>query len=311
MSESNVGGMDHKSANKQLMKNILFLCFLSFSTVIQAQDDDYPYPSLSPEGSITQVVGNTKIELTYERPAVRNRKIFGELVPWKKVWRTGAGKCTRISFDKPVKLQGQPVAAGAFSLFTIPTPDEWVVIINADTTLYGSYDYDKKKDVVRFSVPSEKTKRFYESLTFDIDFVPNNAKMYMSWANTQIAFDITTTTDEEIKNFIKTELLTGRKKVSNSYAGAASYLDFQGEDYPMALKLADNALELDSETTWAYNTKISIYVKLRMYDEALTTITQGIEATKKRSFESEKARMTSIEDYRTRYRYIETLKEEE
>lgn len=290
------------------MKNILFSFFLLVASFLHGQDKDYPYPSLSPEGSITQVVGNTKIKLTYERPSVRNRKIFGDLVPWNKVWRTGAGKCTRITFDRPVKIEGQPVPAGDFSVFTIPTPEDWVVIINTDTTLYGHYNYDPQKDVARFSVPAQKTERLYETLTFDIDLVSNNAKMYLSWAHTQIAFDIKTTTDIEIKKFIETELLTGKTKVSNSYAGAASYLYFQGDDYQMALQLADKALQLNSENTWVYNTKISIYEKMKLYDEALHTINQAIEGVKQRSYPNEKERLVDIEAYATRYTYFEALK---
>lgn len=295
------------NGNKFVMKNILFLAFLFLALFIQAQDEDYPYPSLSPEGKITQVVGNTKIKLSYERPSVRNREIYGGLVPWNKVWRTGAGKCTRISFDKPVKVQGQPIPAGTFSVFTIPMPDDWVVIINADTTLYGHYNYDRQKDLARFSVPSEKIERHYETLTFAVDVLLNNAKMYVSWANTQITFDIETTTDDEIMGLIKTELLTGKSKVSQLYAGAASYLYFQGEDYPLALQIADKALKLNTENTWVYNTKISIYEKMMLYDEILTTIDQAIDGTKKRSYESEEARLVDIDAYKARYKYFEEL----
>lgn len=89
-------------------------------------------------------------------------------------------------------------------------------------------------------------------------------------------FDIATTTDEEIRSLIKTELLTGKNKVSKIYTGAACYLYFQGEDYPTALMLADKALQLNSENTWVYNKKISIYAKMKLYDEVLTTIDEAL-----------------------------------
>ena len=289
------------------MKNNFFLIFFCFATFIQAQDNDYPYPSLSPEGDISQFVGNTRIKLTYERPSVRDRKIFGGLVPWGKIWRTGAGKCTRISFDSPVTIEGQPIPAGTFSLFTIPTPDEWVVILNSDTTLSGSFGYDQKKDITRFSVPSQRIERHYEALTFDIDLAKNDAKMFMSWDNTQITFKIETTTDEEIHKFIETELLTGKSKASDSYAGAASYLFFQGEDYATGLQLADKALELNRENTWVYNTKIAIYEKLMLYDKVLTTIEQAIRDVKKRSYESEEARLVDVEAYERQYKAFQAL----
>ena len=116
---------------------ILFLIFSAFGVL--AQDSAYPYPSLSPKGKISQIVGNTTIEIEYERPSVRKREIFGDLVPWGKLWRTGAGSCTKISFDKDVVVSGQNIEAGKYSIFTIPNPKEWIVILNRDTKLYGTY----------------------------------------------------------------------------------------------------------------------------------------------------------------------------
>ncbi|MCB0649080.1 MAG: DUF2911 domain-containing protein [Saprospiraceae bacterium] len=78
------------------------------------------FPSLSPKGNISQVVGNTRIEIEYIRPSVRKRQIFGDLIPWDKVWRTGAGSCTKISLNEPVKIGGQKVQAGKYALLTIP-----------------------------------------------------------------------------------------------------------------------------------------------------------------------------------------------
>ncbi|MEM8909687.1 MAG: DUF2911 domain-containing protein, partial [Bacteroidota bacterium] len=158
----------------------LLLTLLAFS--VDAQNSKYPYLSLSPKGSITQEVGNTTITIDYERPSVRNRQTFGVLVPWDKVWRTGAGSCTKISFDNPVLVGGQKVEAGKYSLFTIPSPKEWIIILNRDTSLYGSFDYDSNKDVARFIAILRSSNRFYETLNFDIEILPNDAKIYLSWA---------------------------------------------------------------------------------------------------------------------------------
>ena len=113
---------------------------------VSAQDREYPYPSLSPKGTISQTVGNTLITIEYERPSVRKRQIFGGLVPWNNVWRTGAGSCTKISFDKSVVVEGQRIEAGNYSLLTIPNQKKWIIILNKDTSLWGSYNYDSKKD---------------------------------------------------------------------------------------------------------------------------------------------------------------------
>ncbi len=182
------------------MKNILIIVSIVLITIqVKGQETDFSYPSFSPKGKLSQTVGNTQIEVDYERPSVRKRKIFGGLVPWNKVWRTGAGNCTKIEFDKDVKIEGQKVPAGRYSLFTIPNPNEWIVIINKDTTLYGSNNYDFKNDIARFVLIPAESNRFYETLNFDIELNQHNSKMYISWANTQIHFDIETSTNQNIE----------------------------------------------------------------------------------------------------------------
>ena len=246
------------------------LVLLTFN--IKAQDSEYPYPSLSPKGNIYQVVGNTTIKIEYERPSVRKRRIFGELVPWGKVWRTGAGSCTKISFDKDVKVGGQKIEAGKYSLFTIPNIQEWIIILNKDTTLYGSYNYDYKKDFARFVTIPVESSRFYETLNFDIEILPNNAKVYLSWAKVQVSFDVETTTDSEIEKLIEEELLTKKNNDSNIYAGAAEYLFFQGDNLMDAITLAEVAIEINENNGWARSLKVKIYEKLKLYDKALNEI---------------------------------------
>ena len=255
------------------MKNILFgiiLILASFQLI--GQELDFPYPSFSPKGNISQTAGNTLIEVEYERPSARKRLIFGGVVPWDEVWRTGAGNCTKIRFDKDVRIGGQKVPAGNYSIFTIPNPKEWTIIINRDTTLYGSYDYDFKKDIARFVVVPMESNRFYETLNFDIELNQHNAKMYISWANTQISFDIETSTNEIINKLIWEELLTGKNQVSDNYAGAAAYLAYRGVDLSIALKLADKAIDMDKNIIWVRFVKKDIYESLKLYDDALKEI---------------------------------------
>lgn len=263
------------------MKVLLFATALLLANIFAiAQSDDYPYPSLSPLGKISQKIGNVLIDVEYERPLARKRKIFGELVPWNKVWRTGAGNCTKIRLDKPVVVEGQPIPAGYYSLFTIPDPETWIVILNKDTTLYGSYFYNPKNDIARFTVIPNTTERYYETLTIDIDLISNNARMYISWVNTQIAFNILTSTDEEIMKYIREEVITGKTTEPNIYAGAAEYMLYQGLNLHEALRLADKAIQLD-KSSWAGNVKLKLYETMGHYDEAIEMIKQGIEATKK------------------------------
>lgn len=285
------------------MRNIIVATLLIFAGFqVRGQGVDFNFPSFSPKGSISQVVGNTRIAIEYERPSVRKREIFGGLVPWDQVWRTGAGNATKIRFDKEVKIGGQKVAPGHYAILTIPNPDEWVVIINSDTTLYGSFDYDYNQDVARFVVIPNETSRFYETLNFDMELNQHDAALYLSWANTQISFTIETTTNAIIYKLIQEELLTGKNKVADNYAGAAAYLAYRGIDLGDALKLAEKAKDLDKESEWFSSIKIGVYESLKLYDLALEEISQAIALLKRKE-----DRFNEINQMETEYLRVKEL----
>jgi tetratricopeptide (TPR) repeat protein len=279
------------------MKYYLSLIVLTLTINTYAQGD-YPYPSLSPLGKIYQQIGTTQVEVDYERPSVRKRRIFGELVPWNKVWRTGAGYCTKLRFNKAVIVEGQNVPAGYYSLFTIPNPESWIIILNKDTTLYGSSFYSSELDVARFVVIPTQTERHYEALTIEIDLIRNNGKFYLSWANTQISFDLLTSTDKEIMRFINDQVAANKTEDANLYAGAAEYLLYQGQDLYQALRLANKAVQLN-KNSWAGNVRVKLYETLGYYDEAIKNLEQQIDAAKKGKYEREKDRQDRIKELET------------
>ena len=268
----------------------VFLIFLSL-TLLDAQ---VTYPSLSPEGRVYQVVGETQVSLRYERPQVRGRVIFGGLVPWGEVWRTGAGYCTVIRFDQPVMVGKQRVPAGAYSLFTVPHPDKWRVMLNTDTTLYGAYDHDPAKDIARFEVPATETGRFYETLTIDIDLRGNDAMLFISWANVQVAFPIETGLDEEIRDYIFEKLMANDAADAEAYAEAASYLLSQGYALYDALALTQRALAADPESEFVYNVLVQVYEALGSQDKALETAQRALELVKGKTYTSEADRAGTI-----------------
>jgi hypothetical protein len=276
------------------MKYLFIIGFVFTHFCVSAQNEVSLFPVASPKGIITQVVGNTKIEIEYERPLSRKRQIFGDLVPWNKVWRTGAGPCTKIKLDKPVIIEGQKVPAGSYSLFTIPNPEKWIVIINADTTLYGSYGYDPLKDIARFVVTPRLSERYYEALTIDIDLLQSNAKLYLSWTNIQIGFNIITTTATNAMKYIEEQLFTGINKSSDAYFEAAQYLLFERTHLMEALKLADNAIKLNKDNGAARRVKFEIYEYLGLYKEALNEISQALEMEKNKKYEKEEDRAIEI-----------------
>ena len=278
-----------------LINNLLLTSIFLLSTSHVLAQDEYPYPPLSPKGTVTQTVGNTEIHIAYERPSARQRQIFGSLVPWNAVWRTGAGHCTKISFNKPTVVGGQPIESGTYALFSIPNPDEWIFILNKDTSLYGSYDYQSQLDVARFVVIPQQSVRYYETLTLDIELFSNNARIYLSWADTQLYFDVKTTTDEVMEDFIEAELNSGKSDNSDWYEGAAEFFYHGRSNYASAIAFTEKALELDEDNGWARHLKIRIYERLQLYDLALQEIEVAIEHIQNRTYELEQHRTNDIE----------------
>jgi tetratricopeptide (TPR) repeat protein len=241
---------------------------LLLSSIFSNSFSQEQFPDLSAKGSIKQKVGFTTIKIDYERPAARGRRIFGELIPYGQLWRTGAGNCTKISFNKPVEIGGAKLEAGSYSLLTIPGEREWIIILNKDTTLYGTDSYNEKLDVVRFASRLEKTSRYYESFTFDLDVIPNNANIYLSWANSQVHFTVETGADQLTTTFIQQNLLSGKSRDPDLYATAAEYYVYKNRELDKAFGLINKAITL-KEKAWYYRLKTDILEKQEKYPEAI------------------------------------------
>lgn len=163
-----------------------------FSVNLHAQDTKKEDKSArpSPPATASATVDGVQVTIDYSSPGVKDRRIWGDLVPYDKVWRTGANEATTLTVSKDVKIEGQPLKAGKYSLFTIPGRDEWTVIINAVWDQWGAYNYDASRDVMRFTVKPEKTDTFYERLKFEIE---KDGEVDMNWENLEISFDISGT----------------------------------------------------------------------------------------------------------------------
>lgn len=158
-----------------------------FSDIALAQQP-IKKPTASPEAAFTQQFGDSEIQVQYARPLTRGRKIFGSLVPFDTLWRTGAGECTTINLKEEVIIGGKKLSAGKYSLFTIPSANAWTVILNSDVSMHGTSGYDANKDVHRFAVKPTQTDRYYETFTIEInDMMPNgDASLNIIWENTLV-----------------------------------------------------------------------------------------------------------------------------
>lgn len=149
-------------------------------------------PRPSPKSTLTQTVGVTDITITYSRPGVKGRKIWGELVPFDKVWRTGANEATTIAFSDDVWINGQKLAKGTYSLQTIPTAGDWTIIFNSVADQWGSDGYDQAKDALRVTAKPEPADH-REWLTFEIpEMTTDTAKVVLRWEKLAVPFSVDT-----------------------------------------------------------------------------------------------------------------------
>lgn len=144
----------------------------------------------SPNAGVMQTIGTTSIHIMYGRPSVKGREIFGALVPYNEVWRTGANEATTITFSKDVTIEGQPLAAGSYGLFTIPTAGSWTFIFNRTAEQWGAFNYDSAEDALRVEVAAAESFPV-EQMAFWFDEVTDtSAKAVLGWAGVAVGFEI-------------------------------------------------------------------------------------------------------------------------
>jgi hypothetical protein len=143
-------------------------------------------PRLSQHASVSQTIGTTDITIDYHRPGVKQRAVWGGLVPFDQPWRMGANEATTITFSRDVKVEGQPVPAGKYSFFAIPGRDQWTLVINKDPNQWGAYGYDQSKDQLRTTVKPVKAAHT-EWMRFTIDpLTPSTAVINLNWETLQL-----------------------------------------------------------------------------------------------------------------------------
>lgn len=198
-----------------MKKFILTLALGGVFSLANAQS--YSVPMASPRHSIQQQFSVSSISIDYGRPAVKGRKIFGELVPYGKVWRAGANSSTKISFGQNVIFGGKDLKAGTYGLFIIPQPTQWTIILNKDSQSWGAYSFDEKLNVLEVSIPVEHTKTLTE--WFSIDLTPldkNQQTLSLAWENSKVNIPIQVANVEAVSKI--EEKLTEARKIEREAA---------------------------------------------------------------------------------------------
>lgn len=265
------------------MKRILFfILFAAAANLTQAQD--LKTPALSPTAKITNDFSTSSIEISYSRPSLRGRKIFGELVPYGKVWRTGANGATKIKIGEDVKIGGKPIKAGEYALYTIPGTWEWEVIINKGTGNWGAYGYDTSGDVARFKVKSEKMQMPVQTYTIDLaNFTLNSCDIFIAWEKTMIMIPVVSDNNARIMSSIDKAI----NKPNIPYFQAANYYFEAGEDLSKADMYVDKALEQNPKAYYMWLLKARIEAKMGHKEDAIQAAKKSMEAAKGSAAEDE------------------------
>lgn len=161
---------------------------LFFTLEINAQERTTDRVMASPNASVSQTIGLTEVSITYGRPGVRDREIFGGLVPLNEVWRTGANESTAITFSGDVRIEGELVEEGTYSLYTIPDEDNWTIIIN-DKLSWGT-EYDENEDVLRVEVEAEESHFLEQMMIYFENITEDSGDLIIHWADTKVAVHI-------------------------------------------------------------------------------------------------------------------------
>lgn len=261
---------------KRLFVLSVLMCSTLLSVVSQAQINT---PQPSPSAIITQKVGVTDITISYSRPGVKGRKIFGDLVPYGKLWRTGANAPTKLTFSGEVSLEGKPIPAGDYSLFTIPGATEWTVIVNKDTKA-STNEYKQEEDVARFTVKPTTMASKVENFTIQFsDLNAGKANLDLMWDNTLVRMKMTTDVDSKVMAEIKEKVIKAKPTDPNVYFQAASYYYETGKDMKQALAWVNKATKKEPKF-WMVHLKAKIQAKMKDYKGAVASANQSIELAK-------------------------------
>ncbi len=269
--------------NSIVQRSIVFFagCLLASATFAQSPNVEFPAPS--PASTLKQRVGLTDIEIVCSRPSVRGREIFGAMIPYGVVWRTGANAATRISFSTEVTLQGASLAAGAYELFTIPGRDEWTVILQKlpEKASWGAYAYDQKNDVARVTAKPVALATPVETFAFGTaDLRDTGATIYLEWENTRVPLKLEVDTVGMLMPGIKAAMADGSPKTWDFYYGAAALLYDGGGDLKQALAWVEESLKLRGDYPPPLLLQVRLLARLGRNAEAIaaaeTTVAAGL-----------------------------------
>lgn len=255
-----------------------FLPWIGLLLALTSGHAQIRHPRASPAQEIRQEVGLCSIGVSYSRPAVRGREVFGELVPYGRIWRVGANESTKIRLSCPVSVAGHPVPAGTYALYAFPEESAWEVAIHRDTTHWGDGRdaYDPADDLLRFEVVPETAAETRENFEISFDSIRHDrAQMVWHWGRTRLRFPITVDTRSAMEAEIERAL--SQAPTAQTYYEAARYLQESGRDTERALEYVDRALELGGDTYYFHRVRSLLLARKGDLKEAIRAAARSLE----------------------------------
>lgn len=237
-------------------------------------------PQPSPTQTIKQNFGVGEVTLEYSRPSVKGRVVFGDLVPFGKVWRTGANATTKITFSEDVTIEGKAVAAGTYGIYSVPNKTEWEVMLYKDLTLGGDVsNYKPENEVLRVKVKPTMAMTKTETFTMNFaDVTPTTCVLELAWEKTHVALKLTTDIDAKVMKSIETSMEPTPDK--RPYFQAANYYYENGKDLNKAFEWVNKAIDQNPKAFWALTLKAKILAKQKDFKGSIETSEKAISVAK-------------------------------
>ena len=246
------------------MRKIIYVLAMIIANFVTEAQVKTPQPS--PKSTLTQIVGLTTVEVVYSRPSAKGRDVFNNLVPFGKLWRTGANENTTISFSDDVVIDGKTLPKGKYALFTTPKADSWEIFFYKTTDNWGNPEtWDETKVALKTTVKSEHIDRFVESFTIGINNLDNNfAHLELSWEKTIVAIKFEVPTSKTAMASID-KVLAG--PAAGDYFSSAQYLLNSNGDMTKALTYINKALEMNKDKPFWY-TRLKSLIQAKQGDKS-------------------------------------------
>lgn len=258
---------------RKLIFSAAFVC-----TFVAAQSQTIKTPAPSPTQTVKQDFGLSSIELNYSRPGIKGRKVFGDLVPFGKVWRTGANNPTIITFGDEVIIGGNKIPAGKYGLVTIPEKDNWTIIVTKQLDVSSPAAYKQENDLARVTAKPMTMKDKMETFTIQFAEVkPTSCEVHIMWENTAVALPIGT----DVESKVMAQINNAMNKDTKPYFTAAMYYLDNGKDLNQAIVWFDKAIEQQPNAYWVYHQRANALAKLGKKSEAKASAEKSIELAKK------------------------------